>query len=128
MFTERLLALVVVACSVGSLAYLDAVAAPSAADGAGRLLAVYSIVAAELPATGRIGFVSRIADRAAAGAAASTALNAFAPRVLDSDLSAVSFVISTPSAPRELDDDPLLTDFELIRTSAGGIRIYRRRK
>jgi hypothetical protein len=92
-------------------------------------MTLYASVAAELPAGARIGFVSLLADRAASGAARFIAQNALAPRLLDSDLTAVSFVVTTPAAPRgELDDDPRLTGFELIRTSAGGIRIYRRRQ
>lgn len=126
--SDTFLALLVVVCSLGSFAYRDAVAAKSTADGVGHLMTLYASVASELPAGARIGFVSLIADRAASGATTSVAQNALAPRLLVSDLTAVSFVITTPAAPRALDNDPRLTGFELLRTSAGGIRIYRRRQ
>ena len=127
--TEALLALAVVVCSVGSFAYRDASTARSPTAGVGHLMTLYASVAAELPIGARVGFVSLLADRAASGAARFIAQNALAPRLLDSDLTAVSFVVTTPAAPRgELDDDPRLAGFELLRTSAGGIRIYRRRQ
>jgi hypothetical protein len=57
-----------------------------------------------------------------------TAQNALAPRVVDTDLAAVSFAVTTPAASDSADDDPRLAGFELVRASTGGIRIYRRRQ
>jgi hypothetical protein len=127
-FTDALLAVLVVSCSLASLAYHDIVGPRSAADGVGRLLTLYASVASDLPADARIGFVSSIADRTRSAATMNLAQNALVPRLLDPTLAAVSFVISTPSAPESLDDDPRLTGFELIRSTPEGIRIYQRRR
>ena len=125
---ETWLAAVVVACSLASLLYEVAVAPRSAPDGVDSLLALYAGVAVELPPAERIGFVSLISDRNTAGATAYAAQNALAPRLLDADLGNVTFAITTPKAPPAVDDDPRLRGFAPIGTSAGGVRIYRRRE
>lgn len=126
-FLDGLLVALVVSCSLGSLAYREAVGARPVADDIGRLLALYASVAADLPPGERIGFVSAVSDRAKSGAMMYLAQNALAPRLLDANLAAVSLVISTPAAPQSLDDDLRLIGFELIGRTPGGIRIYRRR-
>ena len=125
---ETVLAALVVLCSLASLAYRDTVGARPAPDDVARLLNLYTSVASRLPAGERIGFVSSVADRARSTAMLYLAQNALAPRLLDPGLAGVSHVISTPSTPESLDDDPRLTDFQLIGSTPEGIRIYRRRR
>jgi hypothetical protein len=122
------LAALVVACSVASLLCVIVVTPRATPNGTDRLLVLYAAVAAELPPAQRIGFVSRIADRDAAGAVAYAAQSALAPRLLDPDLDSATFAITTPDAPPAIDDDPRLRDFAPIATAAGGVRIYRRRE
>jgi hypothetical protein len=125
---ETALAALVVLCSLASLAYRDMVGARSVTDDVAHLLTLYTSVASRLPADERIGFVSSVADRARSTAMLYLAQNALAPRLLDPGLAGVSHVISTPSTPESLDDDPRLTDFQLIGSTPEGIRIYRRRR
>ena len=125
---ETVLAALVVLCSLASLAYRDMVGARSVTDDVAPLLTLYTSVASRLPAGERIGFVSSVADRARSTAMLYLAQNALAPRLLDPGLAEVSHVISTPSAPESLDDDPRLTDFQLSGSTPEGIRIYRRRR
>jgi hypothetical protein len=125
---ETTLAGLVVLCSLASLAYRDAVGARPAPDDVARLLTLYTSVASGLPPGERIGFVSSVADRARSTAMLYLAQNALAPRLLDPGLAGVSHVISTPSAPESLDDDPRLTDFHLIGRTPEGVRIYRRQR
>lgn len=125
---ETGLATLVVACSLASLLYAVATTPRSTPDGVARLLALYTRVGAELPTKERIGFVSLIADRDTAGAVAYAAQNALAPRLLEADLANVTFAITTPDAPPTTDDDPRLRAFAPNGTSAGRVRIYRRRE
>lgn len=124
---EAMLAFLVVACCLGALGHRVAVDRP-APDNVGEILASYAAVASDLPAVGRIGFLSLIANPTTAGATAFLAQNALAPRLLDPNLTAVPFVVTTPRAPKTLDDDPRLTSFDLITASPAGIRISRRRQ
>jgi hypothetical protein len=89
---------------------------------------LYARVAAELPPAARIGFVSLIADRNAAGATAYAAQYALAPRLLDAELGNATLAITTPDAPQAVDDDPRLRGFAPVGPSPGGVRIYRRRE
>lgn len=124
----RWLVAFVVSWSLGSLIYAVAAAPGEAPGGVDGLMRVYADVALQLPPSERIGFISLIADPKSAGIVAYSAQNALAPRLLDRDLSSVALVITTPDAPRSVDDAPRLRGFALVGTSAGGIRIYQRRE
>jgi hypothetical protein len=124
---ERVLAILIVLVSVSALAYRVWTAAPGVSDRADEMRAAYASLAARLPDTTRVGFVTTSPGQPPTSEAWFLAQNALAPRLLGTNLDEVAVVISMPSAPASLDADPRLAAFELMTTGDKGIRVYHRR-
>jgi hypothetical protein len=100
---------------------------PPAEMDVGRLLSYYAGVEPAIPADVRVGFVAGVSEGTDSTAAHYLAQYALAPRVVDTDLATVAFVVTAPGADARLDADPRMVAFELTTVAGGGVRVYRRR-
>jgi hypothetical protein len=94
---ERVLAILIVLVSVSAFAYRVRTAAPVVPDRVDETLAAYAALASRLPEASRIAFVATSPGEPPASEAWFLAQNALAPRLLETDLARVSFVISSGS-------------------------------
>jgi hypothetical protein len=92
-----------------------------------RGLAAYRRAAAELPASGIIGFIPTTTNEAFNGANHAVAQYALAPRLLLIAFDVqVPFVVTGVDAGEGIDRDPRLTHHTLLAVYDRGVRVYKR--
>lgn len=92
----------------------------------GSIIEQYAEVSVTVPPDERVGFLQTMPDPTDAAAALFLAQFALAPRVVDSALEDVRFIVTAPGAPSTVNTAPQLIGFELRALGTGGIRIYQR--
>jgi hypothetical protein len=91
-------------------------------------LAKYEAIEPAIPPRARVGLIQNSPPFGGGAVSAHyLAQFAFAPRVVDLDVSGVTVVVSEPGTGPDLDRDPRLAAFDLVTVGDGGIRLYRRR-